>query len=97
VSHELRTPLASIRAVVETLEAGAIDDPVVADDFLRRIVGEVDRLVLLVDDLLDLARLESGRIQLRLDEVDPAIVLAAGVERPAGAGRAGSAWLRSAD
>ena len=81
VSHELRTPLASIRAVVETLEAGAIDDPVVAGDFLRRIVGEVDRLVLLVDELLDLARLESGRVQLRLDEVDPAGVLTTGVER----------------
>src|SRR5262249_12807132 len=37
VSHELRTPLASIRAVVETLEAGAIDDPPAAMDFLQRI------------------------------------------------------------
>ena len=81
VSHELRTPLASIRAVVETLEAGAIDDPAVATDFLRRIVGEVDRLALLVDELLDLARLESGRVQLRLDEIDPFVVLRAGVER----------------
>ena len=61
VSHELRTPLASIKAVVETLEAGAIDDPSVAGDFLGRIVGEVDRLATLVDELLDLARLESGR------------------------------------
>ena len=43
VSHELRTPLASIRALVETLEDGAIDDPEVSTDFLRRVVGEVDR------------------------------------------------------
>ena len=81
VSHELRTPLASIRAVVETLEAGAIDDPTVAMDFLGRIVGEVDRLAALVDELLDLARLESGRITLKLDSIDPHTLITAGVER----------------
>jgi two-component system phosphate regulon sensor histidine kinase PhoR len=81
VSHELRTPLTSIRAVVETLEAGAIDDPSVSTDFLRRIVGEVDRLALLVDELLDLARLESGRVQLRVEVIEPAVVLRTGVER----------------
>ena len=44
VSHELRTPLTSIRALVETLEAGALDEPDLAQDFLSRIIGEVDRL-----------------------------------------------------
>lgn len=81
VSHELRTPLASIRALVETLEAGAIDDPTVAGDFLGRVVGEVDRLTTLVDELLDLARLESGRLSLRLERVDPRKLVVAGVER----------------
>jgi two-component system phosphate regulon sensor histidine kinase PhoR len=71
VSHELRTPLTSIRALVETLESGAIDDPEVSSEFLARIIAEVDRLALLVDELLDLARLESGRVQLALEEVDP--------------------------
>src|SRR5215207_7072241 len=64
VSHELRTPLASIRAVVETLESGAADDSAVAGEFFRRIIGEVDHLVDLVDEVLDLARLESGRTVL---------------------------------
>ena len=64
VSHELRTPLASIRALAETLEAGAMDDPEVGPDFVRRIVGEVDRMTRLVDGLIDLGRLQSGRMSL---------------------------------
>ncbi len=66
VSHELRTPLTSIRAMAETIEAGAIDDPEMAQEFMRRIIGEVDRLTALVEDLLDLARLEAGRSPLKL-------------------------------
>ena len=81
VSHELRTPLASIRALVETLETGAIDEPEVAADFLRRIVHEVDRLAVLVNDLLDLARLETGRVMLRRESLEPREVLTAAVER----------------
>lgn len=81
VSHELRTPLASIRALVETLEAGALYDPAVSSDFLSRIISEVDRLALLVDDLLDLARLESGRVRLSLERVDPESVLRRVAER----------------
>jgi two-component system phosphate regulon sensor histidine kinase PhoR len=81
VSHELRTPLTSIRALVETLEGGAIDDPDVANDFLGRIIGEVDRLTALVEDLLDLARLEAGRTPLRLATVDPDELIRRGVDR----------------
>ena len=71
VSHELRTPLTSIRAMVETLEAGAIDDPDVSGEFLTRIISEVDRLADMVNELLDLARLESDRLRLALDWLDP--------------------------
>jgi len=81
VSHELRTPLASIRALVETLEAGAIDDPEVSGDFLHRVVGEVDRLTALVDELLDLARLESERVSLRLESIAPLKLISKGAER----------------
>ncbi|MGI8475849.1 MAG: HAMP domain-containing sensor histidine kinase [Thermomicrobiales bacterium] len=81
VSHELRTPLASIRALVETLDAGAIDDPTVSGDFLGRIVGEVDRLTALVDELLDLARLESGRLTLRLERVAPDALVMGAMDR----------------
>lgn len=68
VSHELRTPLTSIRALVETLEAGAIEDEEMTNDFLGRIIGEVDRLNSLVEDLLDFARLEAGRAPLSLEK-----------------------------
>lgn len=59
VSHELRTPLASIRAMAETLQAGAINDGSVADRFVNIIVSEVERLTRLLEDLLVLSRAES--------------------------------------
>jgi two-component system phosphate regulon sensor histidine kinase PhoR len=81
VSHELRTPLASIRAVVETLEAGAIDDPPAAAEFLQRIVGEIERLTSLVNDLLELGKAQSGRLSLRLEPLAPIDLISGGAER----------------
>jgi two-component system phosphate regulon sensor histidine kinase PhoR len=59
VSHELRTPLASIRAMAETLQDGAIHDSAVAGRFVSMIVAEVERLTRLLEDLLVLSRAES--------------------------------------
>ena len=70
VSHELRTPLASILAMVETLEGGAIDEREDALEFLQRIHQQVDRLTTLVTELLDLSRIESGAIELRPELID---------------------------
>jgi two-component system phosphate regulon sensor histidine kinase PhoR len=67
--------------MVETLEAGAIDDPDMTADFLGRIVGEVDRLTALVEDLLDLARLEAGRTTLKYERVDPEDLVRRGADR----------------
>ncbi len=75
VSHELKTPLASIRALADTLEAGAIDDPEVSGEFLGRIVFEVDRLNGLVEELLDLGRLESGRLSLDYRAIAPMVLI----------------------
>ena len=61
VSHELRSPLASVKLMVETLDGGALDDGNAARDFLRRINREVDRMNAMVEDLLELSRLESGQ------------------------------------
>ena len=80
VSHELRTPLAGIKAVVETLQSGAMEDPVVAAEFLERVDAEVDRLVQLVEELLQLARIEAGA-ELSMADVAPSQLLAACVER----------------
>jgi len=64
VSHELRTPLASIRALVETIEDGGVDERAEASEFLRRIRQQVERMTALVNELLDLSRIESGAIEL---------------------------------
>lgn len=66
VSHELKTPVASLKALVETLEAGALHDPQYGPDFLRRMHVEVDGLAQLVAELLQLARIEAGRLDLDL-------------------------------
>ena len=68
VSHELRTPLASIKALAETLEDG-VDSLAEASEFSRRIGQQVDRLTALVNELLDLSRIESGAVELRPEEV----------------------------
>lgn len=80
ISHELRTPLAGIKAVVETLRDGALHDPDAADEFLERVDTEVDRLVQLVEELLQLARIESGAA-LNRTAVEPNALLEACVER----------------
>ncbi|HTQ10250.1 MAG TPA: ATP-binding protein [Fimbriimonadaceae bacterium] len=59
VSHELRTPLASIRAMAETLQEGALDDEEVAGPFLETIIRETDRLGRISQDLLILSDAES--------------------------------------
>jgi two-component system, OmpR family, phosphate regulon sensor histidine kinase PhoR len=70
VSHELRTPLASMRLLVETLENGAIEDPPAAQHFLHRIDVEIDAMARLVEELLELSRLESGVLRLNIEPVD---------------------------
>ena len=59
-SHELRTPLTTVKLRVEALRAGALGDAEVAPRFLSDIEDQVDRLSRMVNDLLDLSRLESG-------------------------------------
>ena len=78
VSHELRTPLASIRAMAETLQDGALNDPSVAGKFLETIVRESDRLTRIAQDLLVLSAAESGPPET--DEVNLSALLAHIVE-----------------
>jgi two-component system phosphate regulon sensor histidine kinase PhoR len=69
ISHELRTPLAGIKAMVETLRDGAVDEGEAARDFLARIDSEVDRLTQLVTELTELSRIETGEAELRREPV----------------------------
>jgi two-component system phosphate regulon sensor histidine kinase PhoR len=64
VSHELRTPLSLIKGYVETLLDGARNDPAVAERFLKIIERNTQRLDLLIQDLLAISALESGRMKL---------------------------------
>ncbi|MEN9901906.1 MAG: hypothetical protein RL651_570 [Pseudomonadota bacterium] len=70
VTHELRTPLTSIRAFSEMLH----DDPeMTAEDrtkFLGIIVGEAERLTRLINQILDFAKLESGRVDWEVERID---------------------------
>jgi len=70
VSHELRTPLTALRALVETLQDGAADDPASRTEFLHGIEVEVERMSQMIAELLDLARIESGMADLDLASVD---------------------------
>ncbi len=67
VSHELRTPLTSIYGFAETLQRGDVDfTETERETFLRYIAGESERLIRIVDDLLSVARLEAGRLDVEL-------------------------------
>lgn len=71
LSHELRTPLASLKALTETLQDGALDDPPAARRFIDQIQVETDALTQMVTELLELSRIESGRFSLELKPVAP--------------------------
>jgi two-component system phosphate regulon sensor histidine kinase PhoR len=64
VSHELRTPLTAIKGYAETLADGALDDRQAAGRFVQVIASHADRLTRLLDDLLDLSRLESEQFEV---------------------------------
>ena len=70
LSHEFRTPLAAIRAIVETLQDGALDERELALGFLDRADGELDTLTQMVEELLELSRIESGEVPLRMTETE---------------------------
>jgi PAS domain S-box-containing protein len=71
VSHELRTPLTSIKGYTDLLHAGAVGPINDAQErFLGIIKTNADRLTALINDLLDISRIETGRIQLNMETVD---------------------------
>ncbi len=68
VSHEFRTPLASIKAMAETIALRGRKNPDTMEEFAQKIMAEVDRLTVLSEDLLDLARIEAGRRPVRMEQ-----------------------------
>ncbi len=81
LSHELRTPLASLKALTETLQGGALSDAEAGPRFLDRMDAEVDALTQMTQELLDLSRIESGQTALELSDFAPAKLVHAAAER----------------
>ncbi|MBN2044757.1 MAG: hypothetical protein JW757_07045 [Anaerolineales bacterium] len=81
ISHELRTPIASLKALAETLQISALDDPDATRRFLDRMEIEIEALAQMVSELLELTRIESGQVPLELQRIDVNLVLKSSVER----------------
>lgn len=73
VSHELKTPLTSISGFIETLQAGAVNDPEIRDRFIEIIAIETARLKRLIDDILVLSDIES-RMEVFKERIDVSAV-----------------------
>jgi len=80
VSHELRTPLTSIRGYTETLLEGAMYEPENARAFLQIILQQSEQLAALINDVLDLSKIESGRIEYNFTAVDIGSAVAKSVD-----------------
>ena len=81
VSHELRSPLASLKALAETLQEGALEDPPAARRFIIRMETEIDNLTQLFNELLELSRIESGKVPLSFHRSHPSDLLRPAFER----------------
>ena len=81
VSHELRTPLASLKALAETLQESALEDPPAAHRFILRMETEIDNLTQLVNELLELSRIDSGKVPLSFQRIQPCKLLMTAYER----------------
>jgi len=70
VSHELKTPLLLIRLSAEYLESEDNVDPALRKELLQKIIRNVDRQTRLINDILDISKIEAGKMELRLEHVD---------------------------
>lgn len=70
VSHELRTPLTSMKSYIEALADGAWQDPEVAPEFLKVTQEETNRMIRMINDLLQLSRMDSNKIELQKELVN---------------------------
>ena len=80
VSHELRTPLASIKAYVEMLIDGEAEDEKTQNEFYEIIQGESNRLSRLIDNILNISRIESGLTKVNKLPLSPAVVMRDAIE-----------------
>jgi signal transduction histidine kinase len=90
VSHDLRTPITGLRAMVEALDDGVVDDPATVRRYYATMTAECDRLARLVDDLFELSRIQVDALHLALEKVSlDGLVSAAVTATSAAAGAKG--------
>ena len=94
VTHELRTPLTSIRAFAELMRDDPAMDAPQRQQFLGLVVAEAERLSRLVNQVLDMAKIESGHAEWRSDAIDLRELIAHAVQTTAGAFRERGAQLQ---
>ncbi len=70
VSHELRTPLTSVKSYIDALQDGALEDQTVAHSFLTVAQNETTRMIHMINDLLELSRMDQGRMKLNMEFVN---------------------------
>jgi len=75
VSHELRTPISSIKGYAETLLEGALEDKDNAREFINIIYQDANRLASLINDLLDLSKIESDKLKMSFTALDPVVLI----------------------
>jgi len=76
VSHEMRTPICSLKGLLGLLIKDKASDPQVQREFLARAADDANRLAALVDELLDLSRLEAGELELQWDRIEVQTLIA---------------------
>ena len=67
ISHDLRTPLASMRAMAEALEDGMAAD---VTGYYRKIISQTDQMAVMVNDLLELSKIQAGTLRLKAEPLD---------------------------
>jgi two-component system phosphate regulon sensor histidine kinase PhoR len=70
VSHEMKTPLFNIQGYILTLLDGGLEDPTINKEYLKRTEKSVERLIRIIEDLDEIAQLESGQLKLNLTRFD---------------------------
>jgi two-component system phosphate regulon sensor histidine kinase PhoR len=75
VGHELKTPLTAVRTTAEALLSGAKNDADLVDRFLNNIIKESDRLSVLIEDLMEIARMDSGVTKIHKTDADVAFIV----------------------
>ena len=80
VSHDLRTPLASIRAMVESINDGVVDDPATVARYLRSTETQVTSMTQLIDDLLELSQMDAGALTLQAEPASIADLISDTIE-----------------